>query len=167
MSDASPPLLDITAGQREAVVRKWLARTFATYPDQTSRLLLNSRDPFQNPVGRALREGLPVLFEELAGGFQAERIRPVLDEIVHIRAVQDFTASDAVGFIFFLKSIIREEAGATSPGLTDLENRVDRMALMAFDLYLRCREKMLELKVNEARRRVFVMERVAARRANS
>lgn len=167
MSDASRPLLDIMAGQREAVVQKWLARTFATYPDQTARLLLNSHDPFQNPVGRALREGLPVLFDELAGGFEVERIRPVLDEIVHIRAVQDFTASQAVGFIFFLKSIIREESSPADAGLTELDNRVDRMALMAFDLYLRCREKMLELKVNEARRRVFVMERVAARRANS
>lgn len=144
---------------REAIVREWLARVLAEYPEQSSRFFRGELDPFLNPVGRALREGLPVIFDELAGGFDLTKVTPVLDEIVHIRAVQDFSASQAVGFLFLLKPVLRKQlAGAA---LETLERRIDELALAAFDLYVRCREKAAEIRVQEARRRVYLLEKAA------
>lgn len=140
-----------------AILKQWIARTLQSYADQTSRFLLDEKDPFRNPVGHALKEGLPVLFEELAGGMDAARITPALDSIVRIRAVQDFTASQAVAFVFLLKKIVHEELAGEN--LAALEERIDELALLAFDLFMKCREKIYEIKANEARRRVFVMER--------
>jgi transcriptional regulator with AAA-type ATPase domain len=38
--------------------------------------------------------------------------------------------------------------------LREMENRVDELCLLAFDVYVKCREKIWELKANEARQRV-------------
>ncbi len=165
MNDSSQPLLDIPAAQREAVVQKWLAHALSTYPGQTSRFLLDTRDPFRNPVGRALKEGLPALFDQLAGEFDHEQIQPALDGIVRIRAVQDFSASQAVGFIFHLKEITREELGPDAPGFGALLGRIDQLALLAFDNYMKCREKTWDIQVREAKRSVYVLEQVASRKA--
>jgi hypothetical protein len=166
VKDSSQPLLDIPAEQREAVVQKWLTHTLGTYPEQTARFLLETRDAFRNPVGSALKEGLPVLFDELAGLFDLERIGPPLDDIMRIRAIQEFSASQAIGFIFHLKNITREELDPEMPGRGALHGRIDQLALLAFDKYVKCRELTWKIQVNEAKRRVYVLEQVASRKAH-
>jgi len=150
-----PPPAEALVHRKEAVVNEWLARTLRTYPSHTARFLHQEADPFRNPVGAALKQGLPALFDELAGAMDATRIQSALDRVVRIRAVQDFTPSQAVGFLFLLKDVLREQ------GLwaAELERRIDLMALAAFDLYMECREQIAEIKVGEARRAVMVAER--------
>ncbi len=166
MKASSPPLLDLTASQQEAVVRKWLAQVCRTYPEETSRFLVDNKDPFRNPVGRVLKHGLPVVVRELFGAFDETAVRSALDEIVHVRAVQDFAPGQAVDFIFLLRTIVREECALDGPRVLELQTRIDRLALLAFDLYMHCREKSWEIRVNEAKRRVYVLEKIASRRAN-
>lgn len=155
MKIEGPPLAEALAHHKEAVVNEWLARTLRTYPRHTARFLLQEPDPFRNPVGAALRQGLPALFDELVGPMDAGRIRAVLDSLVRIRAVQDFTPSQAVGFLFLLKDVLREQGRFPE----EFERRIDQMALVAFDLYMQCREQIAEIKVGEARRAVMVAER--------
>ena len=144
---------EVPAAVRESIAREWLARVLASYPAQTARFLLTEKNRFHNPVGYALSNGLPVLVDELLGEMNPARIRPVLEEIVRMRAVQDFTASQAVAFIFELRAVA--EACLSE----NLDDRIDRLALEAFDLYAACRERMHEIKIQEARRRVYVLER--------
>jgi hypothetical protein len=155
------PFLDVPEVTTGAIVQKWLTRILETYPEQTSRFLLETKDPFRNPVGRVLKENLPVILEEFAGEFDRDRIQPALGEIMHVRAVQDFTPGQAVGFVFLLRRIIREESEPKQYDPEALEKRIDELALIAFDLYSACRDKMSEIKVDEAKRRVFVLERMA------
>jgi hypothetical protein len=37
--------------------------------------------------------------------------------------------------------------------LSALETRIDRLALLAFDCYMKCREKIYEIRLGELRRR--------------
>jgi hypothetical protein len=157
------------AAQRQAILEAWIGRTVDTYPPQAAQLLREQRDPFRNPVGQVLREGLPALLEVLLGGGDLEAALPELDRLVRLRAVQDFTPGEAVGFLFLLKGILRDVLRATGgqiggpPGLIEaLEDRIDRLVLLAFDQYVACREQMAEIRVNEARRRLFVLERLHA-----
>jgi hypothetical protein len=83
---------------------------------------------------------------------ETERIAPALDALIRIRAVQDLTASQAVGFVFLLKPILRELA----PVDDSLNDRIDRLALMAFDKYMQCREQLADIRVNEGQRRMHV-----------
>ncbi len=142
---------------------RWLARTLGTYPSPASRYLTEEKDRFRNPVGHALREALPTLVDELLGSMNLERITPALDQVVRTRAVQDFSASQAVGFIFALRDVLRHE---NAEGLTEaLEERIDRMALLAFDLYVKCREAMEHIREAEARRGAYVLDRLNTARS--
>jgi hypothetical protein len=64
-------------------------------------------------------------------------------------------------FIFLLKRVLREElyqeikeSTAASEELLALEARVDEMALRGFDLYMKCREKIYEIRAKEAKNQV-------------
>lgn len=162
-AEGAPPLMEALAAKKSAIVQEWLARTLQTYPEHTSRFLAHEKDPFRNPVGHSLKAALPLLFDELLGEMNASRITPVLDGVVRIRAVQDFTAGQAVAFIFLLKRVIREElireiqGGADGEALAAVEGRIDEMALLAFDLFIQCRERLYEIKAHEVRRRFEVL----------
>lgn len=160
---ASPPLLDLEPARRDAAVGEWLAQTFRTYPAQTARLLEARKDRFQNPVGYALRVSLPALLDELTGGFDRARVRAALDEVVRIRAVQDFDAEEAIGFVFLLKPILREQLDPPGGLGEALERRVEELAALAAELYDDCRKRMIEIQRREAERRVYVARRIASR----
>jgi RsbT co-antagonist protein rsbRD N-terminal domain len=145
-----------SAEKIRAIAERWLALTFETYPPAARRFLLDEKDPFRNPVGAALREGIPRLAGELCGAMNGDAIARALEGIVRIRAVQDFSASQAVAFLFLAKQALRE-AGGSDAGL---ERRVDEMALTAFDLYVRCREQVFEVRLGESRRQFGVLERI-------
>ena len=147
--------------QREAMIRRWLDLTLRAYPDQTARFLRNTADPFQNPVGAALRNGIPILLDYLSGVGEQRAALAALDEIVHIRAVQDFTPGEAVGFVFLAREAVGE-APLPAAGPDDFGRRVDELAMLAFDLYMRCREKLWEIRAGAARRQMYVAERMAA-----
>ncbi len=157
--------------QRQAILEAWLARTVDTYPSQAAKLLREQRDPFRNPVGQVLREGLAALLDVLLGEGDLDAAKPALDRVVRLRAVQDFTPGEAVGFLFLLKAVIREvlaevgQAGGRPDPIQELEDRIDRLVLLGFDRYAACREQMAEIRVHEARRRLFVLERLHARDA--
>jgi hypothetical protein len=157
------------AAKKDAVVSVWLSRTLGTYPEQTARILARERDPFLNPVGHTFKEALPALFDELLGEMDAGRVAGLLDGVVRIRAVQEFKPSRAVGFIPLLRKIIREEfrgeigLPADGDNLATVEERIDEMALIAFDLYAKCRERIWEIKANQSRSMAYVTERIRER----
>lgn len=172
-------LMHALAARKRAVVNAWLARTLQSYPEHTSRFLSREQDPFCNPVGFTLAEAFPGLFDQVVEGPDAAALARLLDPVVRLRAVQDFSAAQAVAFVFLLKAAIREtlhspphpplspfggedkgEGGSWSDALAALEGRIDQMALLAFDLYMRCREQLYEIKANEARRKLFVPARM-------
>ena len=83
-----------------------------------------------------------------------------LDGIIRIRSVQEFTASEAVSFVFDLRPVIRQVVDAELPGsdtlgeLASLDSRIDRVALLAFEKYVACREKLHEIRNNEIKNRM-------------
>jgi hypothetical protein len=160
------PLPEALVAKKSAIVKEWLARTLGTYPENTSRFLSQEKDPFRNPVGYTLRQALPALFERLVQGSDAATLSSLLDPILRIRAVQDFSAGQAVAFVFLLKRVMREvlgdetDSGTGGKGVTAMEARIDEMALLAFDLFMKCREQLYEIKASEAKRRLFMLERM-------
>ena len=110
---------------------------------------------FANPVGLTISTEIETLYDEIIQGENTEKISSCLDSIIRIRAVQDFKPSGAVAFVLQLKQIIREELG---DGLADeiriLDNRIDEIALLAFDIYSACRQKIFDIRVNEVKNQV-------------
>jgi len=149
------------AEKRGAILEKWLEQTLASYPSQTAGFLRNEKDRFRNPVGHTLKEGLATLLEEITGEMDTARITPALESIVRLRAVQDFTAGQATSFVFALREILHDNLEGGAPPIW--QKRIDEMALLAFDLYMRCREEIYEIKARERQRDVYVWERMSHR----
>lgn len=148
--------------KKSAIVKKWFDAVAETYPDNTSAFLKKQKAQFTNPVGYTLSEGLEGLFEALLKGMIPDTVSSFLDSIVRIRAIQDFKPSEAVAFIFLLKKIVRQELESEvlkqqgmNEELAVFDSSVDDLALYSFDIYITCREKIYELKANEARNMTF------------
>lgn len=150
----------ILSQQKQSIQEQWLSLTLHTYHGQTVEFLLREKDEFRNPIGNALRNGVPILLDELFGQMTAAKYAPALEDIIRMRAVQDFTPSQAVGFVFLLKQILRSELKGSVEEHTAIEDRIDQMALVGFDLFMKCREKIYELRVDEARRSTDVLARM-------
>ena len=152
---------DFLSQKRQAILTLWFDTIVETYPPETAKFLRSQKSQFANPVGSTILRGIEGVFDALIEGGEPQKISPFLDNIIRIRAVQDFTASQAVSFIFSLKTTIRDSLGAeiAEQGLTEdlvlLESRIDDLALMTFDIYMKCREKIYDLKANEARKMTF------------
>jgi hypothetical protein len=142
---------------RDAVAELWRRRLLRDYPPETAQFLATERDAFRNPAGHTLRHALAILLDELLAGMDPDRVTPALDSVMQLRAVQDGPPSSAVKFLFQLKEILR--AHCQDADLALLSSRIDDMALEAFDLFLNYRERTCQARANEARRRVFVLER--------
>jgi hypothetical protein len=165
-------LRDILVQERERILENWLEGILRTYPAGGLAFLRGERDRFSNPVGYTLREETRVLLESLLEDTPREKVTASLEKILKIRAVQDFPPAQAVAFVFSLKHAVRETIGAAGPGvsaeLLALESRIDAMALAAFDQYMKCRERIFEVRIHEVKQRsTQLLERFNRRRGTS
>jgi len=152
---------NIIAQKKSAIIKKWFDAVAKTYAEDTTKFLKNQADPFANPVGGTLSRGLEAIMDELLQGMHRETIVSFLDPIIRVRAVQDFTPSRATAFIFSLKQVIRKTISSdlkdkeVADEFLALENRIDELALIAFDIYVKCREKIYELQASEMKDRTY------------
>ena len=151
----------LLAKRKSLILKKWFERVVETYPPDTSRFFKNKKDPFSNPVGRTTFQSLEALLDQLLNEIDYDKTASILDPMIRIRAVQDFSPSQATAVFFKLKDIVREVLGKDvreSQMINDLlnfESKIDEISLIAFDIYMKCREKIYELKANEVRSRSF------------
>jgi len=147
--------------KRSTLIKKWRDLIIGSYPTDAQRFLKKEKNRFSNPVGQTIAEDVEILFDALTTGDNTEKIPSSLDNMIRIRAVQDFKPSQAVGFVLRLKKIIREELeknrqeiDTLHDELEVLEERIEDTALQAFDIYTQCRQKLYEIRVNENNRQV-------------
>jgi hypothetical protein len=173
-------LLTILRQKREAVLGRWFDLIIDTYPADTSDFLAKQKDRFENPVGYAISSGIETIYSQILTGFDAPALSGALDGIIRIRSVQEFKPSEAVVFVFQLKTAIREVVLGTSGGavsqvsgtmageLAGVEAKIDEIALVAFDKYTECREKLHEVRTNEIKKRTaLLLDRVNERPGQS
>ncbi len=135
-----------------AFIKHWFQATIDTYPPQTARVLGKDSDRFDNPVGAVTRETLSDVVHLMATGFTPDLMEKTLDPVIRIRAVQSFIPSEAVGFVFALKKI--GETLLEEGLIKEFNERVDRIALAAFNRFMKCREDIFLLKATESKRRI-------------
>ena len=146
---------NILTQKREIILKRWLELILETYPADVANFLRLEKDRFTNPVGHILTQETEILYDELIHDADPDRILSALDSIIRIRAVQDSLPSQAIAFIFFLKKALREEIEKAFTGdallktLSQLETRIDMMSLLAFDVYMRCREEIHNIRSGE------------------
>jgi len=154
-------LKELLEKNKSAIVKKWIDVIVNTYPVDTSQFLKSQVDQFANPVGNAFSEGLYAIFDELISGPDLKKVRLALDPMIRIRAIQNFTPSQATSFILSVKTIVREklkkqlEKGCEPKEIQAFDEKVDRLLFLAFDIYVECREQIYSLKANEEKNKVY------------
>ena len=148
-------LNDIVAEKKSVIVKNWIQLIFATYSSETSKFLNVENNQFSNPVGFTTSEAVNHLFDVIINDVNPGNVKPLLLDLIKIRAVQDFTPSQATGFVLLLKKVVRDELRNNLneikiyEELLEFESKVDKTALIAFDLYQECREKVYRIHLNE------------------
>jgi hypothetical protein len=146
---------------RPKLVERWIDAVIATYPPDSVRFFKSTRDRFANPVGSTIKRSIDLLFTEIIKEkMDPAAVQEAMDPIVRLRAVQEFTPSQALSFIFAIKPILRKslEKNLSDPAvdrfLRDVAAQTDGLMLIAIDIYSKCREKIFLLRINQAKESV-------------
>lgn len=154
-------LKNLLLEKQPLILKKWSDSILESYPAETADFLKRQANQFANPVGHTIAKALEGIFRHIFEKAEPDRLSALLDSIIRVRAVQDFKPSQALAFIPALKKIIRDSlkkelaGNSISEELYALEYYIDDLSLTAFDVYMKCREKIYELKANEHRRLNF------------
>ncbi len=150
------------ASKTSVLQKRWLDKIVKTYPSDTSKFLTKEKNQFANPVGYTLRQGTESIINALFSSGDHQMVSRYLEEIIKIRSIQNFSAAQAVSFVFLLKEVIREVLNVkidaeTLQEFRKIESRIDDVALQAFDIYMKCRDKFFEIRISETKRQVATL----------
>ncbi len=152
----------LLAAKRSEAVKLWFEHVIRTYPADSSRFLLNVKDQFSNPVGATTIKCLEDVFDAMMAGKTRDELIPLLDPAIRIRAVQEFSPSSSVAFVLHLKTLVRDllEKEITSGvidrnGLEQFDRAVDGLCLIAFDIYMGCREQIFKFRAEHVKSRTL------------
>ncbi|MEJ5227140.1 RsbRD N-terminal domain-containing protein [Thermodesulfovibrio sp.] len=142
---------DFLSKKRKAIVNKSFELTVSTYPEESQSFLKDNSRQFTNPIGYNLYQSIEQIVEKIINEEPIDNFITPLEEIIRIRAVQDFTPSQAVGFIFLIKKAFQDELEKEIEPLKVLDflSRIDSLTLIAFDIFMKYREKIYDLKSKE------------------
>lgn len=149
--------------KKSNISKRWLGAIIASYPNDNSGFLMNQKDRFANPVGYTFSTGIEGILEVLIKGEDFSESLSFLEDIIKVRAIQDFSPSKALAFMFQLKTIVREELegeirqNQIYDALLVFESKIDDLALNAFDIYMKYREQIYELRTDELKRMTFTL----------
>ncbi len=147
-------LYEYLSQKKNTIVKKWVEAIVDRYPRDAGKLFIDVKDQFANPFGHTLKTELPVIFDELIEPENPEVLTRSLESIIRIRAVQDHSPSEAAGFLFLIKDIVRNEKDLPKDftKILEFETRIDRAVAGCFDIYMQMKLKIYEIKANEKRR---------------
>ena len=137
---------------RESFIKKWFQATIDTSPPQAARILGKDSNRFDNPIGAITHETIAATFDLIVNEFTPESLEQTLDPVIRIRAVQAFSAKEAVSFVFALKDI--GETLLDAGRIREFDKLVDQIALASFNRFMKCREEIFLLKATESKRRI-------------
>lgn len=153
MTGRSMLLMEALSNKKQEILNLWIERTLDSY--LSPGFFKTAKDPFANPVGSSITAGLTALLDLLLSEAAHQAFIKPVDQVVRIRAVQDFTPTQAVAPFLELKWIVRQvlsgdkRTGDFVSSLDVLDCEIDRIALVAFDIYSECREQLYLNRIRE------------------
>lgn len=154
-------IYDILRQRREIILKEWQKSTLDFYTTGAFKSAKKSVDRFGNPIVYTVSTALEAILNELIEGIHTAKSDEALEDVVKIRSLQSEKPSQALDFLFCLKKIINDElnrSGAEKNNFAEIEKHnsaLDNLILEAFDIFMRCREKIYEIKSNEIKRRSY------------
>jgi hypothetical protein len=153
-------LSTLIKANKKHIIHAWRANALDVYPEDARRFFGGGRDRFGNPVGQTLAEEMSDILDAMTTTRNPESWASCLTRTLKIRAVQDMRPADALKFIFHIKTVLggvlRDslDNDAIQKSFADFDANVDAMALFAFEIYAKHREKVFEVRISDVKRQV-------------
>ncbi len=146
--------MDISAiivKHKNDIIKKWHLAIVESYPSLSGKHLLGNKNKFSNPVGYTIENSLPAVVDAVINKSLTEEAKKSLENIIKIRAVQDFEPARALSFVFELKAIIMSEIAeeADFKDFLALEKIFNLIFNFAINSYVNDKERIFEIKANE------------------
>lgn len=151
----------LAGSNKEKISEMWFETLLASYPKDKTRFFATQKDLFLNPVGVSIEESIKKTLEEiLKKNPDMDKLSEFMDPIIRIAAVQnDFGPAKATAFVFSLKEILRKEFKREVKDfyqcLDEFSKKLDRLALLSFEIFMECREKIFDLKARHVKERTL------------
>ena len=148
-------LKELLTRNKSKILQRWLDLVLDTYPPETARFLKDEKDRFANPVAFTVKCNLELLLDDLLNNSSEKTVMSHLEEIIKIRAVQDFTPSQAVSFVWLAKEAIYNELKVQLKTkeiyseLQKLESEIFKYSGVAFNLYSTCNDSICHIRIKE------------------
>lgn len=154
-------LSEILHDKKDKILSTWIDRTLDSY--SSPGFFKKASDHFANPIGANVKDGLAKVFELLLQGADLDDFAAPIDQIIRIRAIQDFSPSQAVVPFLELKWVIRQVLSENKKNvppdldMNSLDCEIDRVALAAFDIYTKCREQLYQVRIKELKSGSYIL----------
>lgn len=153
---------DFLVEKEGGILEAWIDQVLGKYPAAAVPFFKDGKDRFANPLGHTLRHGLADLFTAVHAGGDDQAMAVALERILLLRAVEALAPSQALAFVFGMKQAVRsqlkgvevEDLAEVWPGF---EQHVDSLALLAFDIYMACRERLHQTRINELKSGRYIL----------
>jgi hypothetical protein len=152
-------LKDFLAEKKTIILDRWLDRILEDYPPHSQAFFRENKSPYSNPVGFTLRRGMEETMDQILRPMQVEDARAILEPVMKVRAVENLPPARRLRFILPLREVLdeimregeRKDLGGQD--WTELNIRINRLALLGLELYSECREKVNQLRIKEGEKR--------------
>jgi hypothetical protein len=147
--------------RREIILGEWKQSTLDFYAAGAFKPAKKNVDRFGNPLVYTVTTALETILDEFINGVRTTRTNEALEDVVKIRSLQSEKPSTALAFLFsFKKSIADQLKNLENEEINNEETEkiysaLDDLILTAFDIFMRCREKIYEIRSNEIKRRSY------------
>lgn len=154
-------LKEILSKKKSSILEKWIKSIADDYPADASKFLRLQKDRFSNPLGYTISSSAENIFNEILNENNQVSIKASLRDIIKVKAVQEFSPSQAIEFIFSLKKVVREElrqeitVEKVLKELMAFESGIDDLALAAFDKFMEAREKIFQIRIKEIKAKIL------------
>ena len=145
---------------KDWILEKWLSSRLSLFSNQKQSLIKTQMDPFQNPIRHEILGGLKMILENFEA--ESEKFNEAIEKICRVMAIQEFSPSKAIALFYELKVIILDREEKTEHTLNSKEfiefnSNIEKMTLKAFDCYCSHREKIYQLKVDESKKKAYML----------
>ncbi|UCE66342.1 MAG: RsbRD N-terminal domain-containing protein [Candidatus Zixiibacteriota bacterium] len=154
-------IYDILRQRRDIILKQWKNIALNQYSFGDFKIHKENNNRFGNPVAYTISSGLETILDEIIAETHTVKLDDALEEIVKIKSLQAEKPSIAVDFLFHLKNILKNDLddfrqdGGYPGEIEKLHTDIDNLILSAFDIFMKCREKIYDIKSKEIMKRSY------------
>ncbi|MCS7198788.1 MAG: RsbRD N-terminal domain-containing protein [Caldimicrobium sp.] len=148
---------------RDNIFKRWITLFWDKFEESKAYLIKGGSDPFQNPFAYQVEEAFRKILDFFCEELDFESLDPYLERLAQLRATQENTLSLALNFLIDLKSLLRETWGEEIVqryglyALLEIEDVISALLLRLADYYVRYKERLYDLKVDEWKRHHYLL----------